>query len=102
MTPLAHATLSLADSVLSMLEFMSPTSVHYFADKANIALEAAGFPELKMGDEEVARRKRLAVLRSKGRTALRSAEDAAQDALEAARDTARVKRQPPSLAWVKP
>ena len=102
MTPLQSATLSLADAVLSLLEFTSPTSVHYLADRANAALEAAGFPELKIGDEEVSRRKRIAVLRSKGREPPRSVEEAVQDDAEAVRDAARVQRQPPSFVVVKP
>ena len=71
MTPLQHAAISLADAVLAALQFVPPCQVHWLADKANTALDAAGLPELMIGDEEVARRKRLAEFRRAGAQSLR-------------------------------
>ena len=89
------ATLDLANFACVALEFLPPCQVRPMAERANAAYEASGHPELKLCDDEISRRQRMAQMRQdtlKGGKLFASTADLARQAVERARESVRERR----------
>ncbi len=95
MTTPTIAILDLANFACMALEFLPPCQVRPMAERANAAYEASGHPELKLCDDEISRRHRMAQMRQdtlKGGRMFASTAELARQAVERAREGVRERR----------